>query len=67
MDPADHTASLTMDVLDPMYESLMRFDQNLDVVPSLATKWSVDSSGTRWTLELRKGVRFHDGTPFDAV
>lgn len=66
MDPSDHTASFTMDVLDPMYECLMRFDQNLDVVPSLATKWSVDSSGTRWTLELRKGVRFHDGTPFNA-
>jgi glutathione transport system substrate-binding protein len=66
MDPADHTASLTMDVLDPMYDCLTRFDQNLHVVPSLATKWSVDSSGTRWTVELRKGVRFHDGTPFDA-
>ena len=66
MDPADHTASFTMDVLDPMYECLTRFDQNLEVVPSLATKWSVDSSGTRWTVELRKGVRFHDGTPFNA-
>jgi glutathione transport system substrate-binding protein len=66
MDPADHTAGLTTDVLDPMYESLMRFDQKLEVVPSLATKWSVDSSGTRWTLELRKGVRFHDNTPFNA-
>ncbi|HXP10657.1 MAG TPA: ABC transporter substrate-binding protein, partial [Acidobacteriaceae bacterium] len=66
MDPADHTASLTMDVLDPIYESLTRFDQNLEVGPSLATKWTVDSSGTKWTLELRKGVLFHDGTPFDA-
>ena len=66
MDPADHTASLTMDVLDPIYESLTRFDQNLQVGPSLATKWTVDSSGTKWTLELRKGVLFHDGTPFDA-
>ena len=66
MDAEDHTASFTMDVLDPMYESLVRFDENLDVAPSLATKWSVDASGTRWTLELRKGVRFHDGTPFDA-
>jgi ABC-type transport system substrate-binding protein len=66
MDPADHTATLTMDVLDPIYESLTRFDQNLQVAPSLATKWNVDSSGTKWTLELRRGVRFHDGTPFDA-
>jgi glutathione transport system substrate-binding protein len=66
MDPGDHTASLTEDVLDPMYESLTRFDKNLKVLPSLATAWSVDLSGTRWTLQLRQGVRFHDGTPFDA-
>ena len=66
MDPADHTASFTADVLDPMYESLTRFDENLDVAPSLATQWSVDPSGTRWTVQLRKGVIFHDGTPFDA-
>jgi glutathione transport system substrate-binding protein len=66
MDPGDHTASLTADVLDPVYESLTRFGQSLEVVPCLATKWSVDASGTRWTLQLRKGVQFHDGTPFDA-
>ena len=66
MDPADHTASFTTDVLDPMYESLTRFDQDLNVVPSLATKWDVDKSGTRWTVQLRSGVRFHDGTPFNA-
>jgi glutathione transport system substrate-binding protein len=66
MDPGDHNASLTQDVLDPMYESLTKFDLNLQVVPSLATQWSVDTSGTRWTLQLRTGVFFHDGTPFDA-
>jgi glutathione transport system substrate-binding protein len=67
MDPADHTASFTTDVLDPMYESLLQFDENLNVSPSLATRWSVDPSGTRWTLELRKGVHFHDGTAFDSA
>jgi glutathione transport system substrate-binding protein len=66
MDPGDHTASLTGDVLDPIYESLTRFDQNLKIVPCLATQWSVDASGTRWTLQLRKDVHFHDGTPLDA-
>ena len=66
MDPMDHTASLTMGVLDPMYESLLRFDQNLELAPSLATRWSADPSGTHWTLELRQGVQFHDGTPLNA-
>jgi glutathione transport system substrate-binding protein len=66
MDPGDHNATFTHAVLDPMYEGLTKFDQSLQVVPSLATKWSVDASGTRWTLQLRTGVYFHDGTPFDA-
>jgi glutathione transport system substrate-binding protein len=66
MDPGDHTASLTADVLDPVYESLTRFDQNLQVVPCLATNWDVDPTGTQWTLHLRQGVQFQDGTPFDA-
>jgi glutathione transport system substrate-binding protein len=66
MDPADHTATLTRDVLDPIYETLTRFDTNLEVTPSLATQWKVDPSGTKWTVQLRQGVRFHDGAPFDA-
>ena len=66
MDPADHTATLTRDVLNPIYEGLTQLDNNLQVSPSLATQWKADSSGTEWTVELRKGVRFHDGTPFDA-
>jgi peptide/nickel transport system substrate-binding protein len=36
------------------------------VIPGLATKWSVDSSGTNWTFTLREGVKFHDGTPWNA-
>jgi glutathione transport system substrate-binding protein len=66
MDPGDQTASLTADVLAPMYEGLTRFGSNLAVVPSLATGWSVDAAGTRWTFTLRHAVRFQDGTPFDA-
>lgn len=34
--------------------------------PALATKWEPSEGGTVWTLTLRPGVKFHDGTPFDA-
>lgn len=67
MDPGDETASLTTDVLDPMYEGLTRFSQNMAVVPSLATRWTVDATGRGWTFSLRQHVRFQDGTPFDAA
>ena len=36
------------------------------VIPQLATKWKATSGGKVWTFTLRKGVRFHDGTPFNA-
>ncbi|MCM2328919.1 MAG: ABC transporter substrate-binding protein, partial [Lysobacter sp.] len=48
-----------------VYERLTARDRNLKLVPSLATRWEqVDA--TTWRFHLRKGVKFHDGTPFTA-
>lgn len=66
MDPADHTATYTSAVLDPVYEALTRFDEHLQVQPQLATSWSSDSAGRIWTVKIRSGVRFHDGTALTA-
>jgi len=51
--------------LIPIYEGLTRVDQNGNVVPSLATSWKTIDPKTI-EFSLRKGVTFHDGTPFDA-
>src|SRR5882757_2235421 len=67
MDPADHTATYTTGVLNPMYEGLTRFNQKLQIVPALATEWHSSPDGLIWTAKLRPNVRFHDGTPFNAV
>ena len=32
----------------------------------LATDWSANADATEWTFNLRKGVKFHDGSDFDA-
>jgi peptide/nickel transport system substrate-binding protein len=49
-----------------IYEYLVEVDaQDNSLKPVLATDWSTDD-GTVWTFHLREGVRFHDGTPFDA-
>ena len=49
-----------------MYNYLVRFDAKLKIVPDLATKWTQSPDGLIWTLTLRKGVKFHDGTPMNA-
>jgi peptide/nickel transport system substrate-binding protein len=50
-----------------MFEGLVRTkDGGFDPQPSLATSWSSDSAGTAWTFKLRSGVKFHDGTAFNA-
>jgi glutathione transport system substrate-binding protein len=66
MDPADHTETYTAAVLDPMYEGLTAFNQQLQIVPVLATSWHSSPDGMTWTAKLRPHVRFHDGTPFTA-
>ena len=66
MDPGDQTATYTAALLDPMYEGLTKRDPDLSLKPSLATEWSSDAAGLVWTFKLRSGVKFHDGTPFDA-
>src|ERR1043165_4261845 len=42
-------------------------DKPSALIPALATEWSTDEGDrTRWTFKLRQGVKFHDGTPFNA-
>ena len=66
MDPGNQTATFTGTVLDPMYEGLLKMSPDLKPEPALATSWSSDDSGLKWTFKLRDGVTFHDGTPFNA-
>jgi len=48
-------------------ENLVIFEDNsMNVKPQLAKSWSVSPDGLTWTFKLRKGVKFHDGTPFNA-
>src|SRR5690349_23710416 len=55
-----------------VYDGLVNWDLSSadkpsDIVPGLATSWSVDEADkTKWTFKLRPGVTFHDGSTFDA-
>src|SRR5690606_327813 len=52
-------------VYDNVLQGLVRFDRTGEIVPALATEWSVSEDGLTWTFELRQGVTFHDGSSFD--
>ncbi len=50
-----------------VYEPLLWYDPLQDkIIPALAESWETNENGTVWTFHLRKGVVFHDGTPFTA-
>ena len=54
-------------IMSQMYEGLLKFnDDCTDVVPCLAEDWSVSEDGLTYTFKLREGVKFHDGTDFNA-
>ena len=66
LDPANAESNPSEAVNRMMYENIARFDEKLNIVPGLATKWEQAKDGMSWTFFLRKGVKFHDGTPFNA-
>ena len=49
-----------------IYNSLVTIDENLNYIPELAESWDVKDDGKTYIFHLRKGVKFHDGTDFDA-
>ncbi|UXH77085.1 ABC transporter substrate-binding protein [Roseateles amylovorans] len=65
LDPHSQNHSTTNTIAQQGYEGLTRYDKTYQVEPALATKWT-QTSPTQWRFELRKGVKFHDGTPFTA-
>lgn len=65
-DPHFTTDSATEVLNKNIYNNLVRFNDQMQIVPDLATKWDVAQDGLTWTFELRQGVKFHDGTNFDA-
>jgi peptide/nickel transport system substrate-binding protein len=53
--------------LFPVYEPLIRRDPKALLTPGLATKWKLSADATELDMTLRSGVKFQDGTPFDAA
>lgn len=66
LDPHRATSTLSMQVWDQIYETLLAFDADGNPQPHIAKSWSVSDDGLEYTLQLQAGVTCHDGSPFDA-
>ncbi len=65
LDPHSLNESLQLSTTQNVYETLTGRNKDLSLAPLLSTSWK-QTSPTVWRFELRKGVQFHDGTPFTA-
>jgi peptide/nickel transport system substrate-binding protein len=67
IDPAQAWDDIAAFYVDNIFETLVRFNaQSTRIEPLLAISWEASQDGRTWTFQLRRGVRFHDGTPLDA-
>ena len=53
-------------VAGQIYNGLIKYDKNLNIVPDLAESFDISRDGLTITFHLRRGVRWHDGAPFTA-
>lgn len=67
LDPSRTTEGETFKVTKNLYETLLTFeDEGTAVEPGLAKSWEPSEDGLTYTFELQEGVKFHDGTDFNA-
>ena len=66
VDPAQMTTTTVGNMVDYVAETLTLLGPDGKVSPWLAESWTVSPDGLTYTFKLRKGVVFHDGSPFDA-
>jgi glutathione transport system substrate-binding protein len=67
LDPYNTNTTLTTAVTKTFYEGLFSFDKDMKIQNVLAESYQVSNDGLVYTFKLRQGVKFHDGTDFNAA
>ncbi len=68
LDPHDTAWGGSAKITVNLYETLVTFGaDSTELIPGLAESWERSPDGLTWTFKLRKGVKFHDGTDFNAA
>lgn len=66
MDPMDTSDTLSGGIQRMISDSLFGFDDDMGIVPMLATGYEANDEATEFTITLREGISFTDGTPWNA-
>ncbi len=66
LDPQRTTIGVSVFLNSMLYDSLMSIDKSGKLAPQLATSWQPSDDQRTWTIKLAEGVKFHDGSTFDA-
>ncbi|MBD1572628.1 peptide ABC transporter substrate-binding protein [Vibrio sp. S17_S38] len=66
LDPAFSSTGSSSNVIQDMFEGLVSFDKDGNVVPSLASHWDTSKDGKVYTFHLRPNIQWSDGTPITA-
>jgi peptide/nickel transport system substrate-binding protein len=66
LDPSQSSMLTERIVYQSIFDKLLDLDETGKIIPMLAERWTVSDDQKTYTLYLRKGVKFQDGTPFNA-
>lgn len=66
LDPHAANDKTSSQVIDMIYNRLIKYDEDNNIVGELASDWEVSEDGITWTFELIEGIKFQDGAKFDA-
>lgn len=66
MDPMQSTSLYDRQVYQSLYNKLFDIDENGNIVPELVKEYAISEDGLIYTFKLQEGVKFHDGSDFDA-
>jgi len=61
LDPALSIDIHAVTVIQQIFDGLVQFDKDLNVIPAIAKSWKISSDGLTYTFYLREGVKFHNG------
>lgn len=66
LDPALSIDKYAVTIIQQVFDGLVQFDKDLNIIPAIAKSWKISQDGLTYTFSLKEGVKFHHGREVDA-